>query len=319
MKPFISDMVIRSFQKKYYSAYGGQPNTWEPLAISQEISLDSGVVICNEVQFSKNYPNSFADIYYQNDDFTVKRPTIVYLHGGGFFMGSRTSGDPLASAGGSVAKKGIMLAQQGFNVVSMDYCLSPDCRYPAQIIQIDEGLSFFRNHAQQYHLDMENVVLMGGSAGAVISAILGAVYSNPDYANRLGVTPSMELAAIKGLCIDGAPMNMNILNWGTVTMFRSWYGQHSRNCKAAKEIHVCDWVTQWYPKAFLTAGSEGCYYEHVRELGVAMKAKGVEADEFYIDPNESKQGHGYMDAWETDPYAKMGMDRQIAFIKRVTA
>lgn len=319
MKPFISDIVVRSFQKKFYNAYGGQPNTWEPLAESEEKILDSGVVILNEVLFSNNYPNSFADIYYTNNDFTVKRPTIVYLHGGGWFMGSRTGGDPLSSAGGGTAKQNIMLAQQGFNVVSMDYCLSPKYRYPAQLVQIDEGLGYFKAHAQQYHLDMDRIVLMGGSAGAVISAILGAVYSNPDYTKRLGIAPSVELSAIKGLCIDGAPMNTKLLNWGTVTMFRSWYGRHSRNCKAAKEIHVCEWVTKQYPKAFLTAGSEGCYPEHVQELGVAMKTMGVEADEFYIDPNESKQGHGYMGAWETDPYAKMGMDRQIAFIKRVTA
>lgn len=319
MKPFISDIIIRGLQNKFYDAHGGEPNTMEPLAASEERLLDSGVVIRNEVQFSRNYPNSFADIYYPNSSFDIKYPTIIYLHGGGWFMGSRTGGDPLASAGGGIAKQNIMLAQQGFTVVSMDYCLSPEYRYPAQIIQINEGLEYFKKHAEQYHLDMENVVLMGGSAGAVMVAILGAVYSNPEYAKRLGINPSMELDAIKGLCIDGAPMNTKILNWATVTMFRSWYGRHSRTCKAAKEIHVCDWVTEKFPKTFLTAGNDGCFPEHVQELGNALKAKGVEVDDYYIDPNDSKQGHGYMGAWETDPYAKEGMDHQIAFIRRVTA
>lgn len=319
MKPFISDIVIRSFQKKFYEAYGGQPNTMEPLAVSEEKHLECGVVIRNEVQFSQKYPNSFADIYYPDDNFDEKKPTIVYLHGGGWFMGGRTCGDPLASAGGGIAKQNIMLAQQGFTVVSMDYCLSPKYRYPTQLLQINEGLGYFKEHAECYHLDMDNVVMMGGSAGAVMSAIMGAAFSNPDYAKHLGITPALELSSIKGLCIDGAPMDTQKLNWATITMFRSWYGKHSRTCKAAKEIHVCDWVTEKFPKAFLTAGNDGCFPEHVQELGDALKAKGVEIDEFYIDPKESKQGHGYMGAWETDPFAKMGMEHQLSFIKRVTA
>jgi len=319
MKPFISDFVIRGLQEKFYEAHGGTPNTMNPLADSLEKKLESGVVLRNEVQFSKSYPNSFADIYYADDNFSEKRPTIIYLHGGGWFMGSRTGGDPLASAGGGIAKQNIMLAQQGYNIVSMDYCLSPEYRYPAQIFQINEGLGYFKAHAEEYHLDMNRVVLMGGSAGAVMCAMLGAVYSNPEYADRIKITPAIDLSDIRGLCIDGAPMNTKIMNWATITMFRSWYGAHSRSCKAAKEIHVCDWVTEHYPRSFLTAGNEGCFPEHVQELGAALRAQGVEADEYYIDPSQSKQGHGYMGNWETDPYAKEGMDRQLAFIKRVTA
>lgn len=318
MKPFVSDAVVRSFQKKFYDAFGGQPNTWEPLAASGEKTLDNGIVIRNEVRYSKNYPNSFADIYYANHDFSVKRPTLIYLHGGGWFMGSRTGGDPLASAGGGLAKQNIMFAQQGYNVVSMDYCLAPEYRYPTQLIQLNEGLAYFRDNAEQFHLDMENMVLMGGSAGAVMSAMLGAAHSNPEYAKRLGITPALELSSIKGLCIDGAPMNVKIMNWGTVTMCRSWYGAHRRTCNAAKNMHVCNWVTKDYPKTFLTAGNDACFPEHVQELGAALREKGVEVHEFYIDPNESKQGHGYLGNWETDPYAKKGMDEQLSFIQRVT-
>lgn len=321
MRPFISDAVIRSFQKKYYDLVGGKPNVSVPLAPSELKTREDGISVLNEVQYSKSYPNGFADIFYAADAFAEKKPTIVYLHGGGWFMGSRTNGDPLAEgtagAVAGIAKQNIMLAKNGYNVVSMDYCLSPDYRYPSQLIQIDEGLGFFKENAQKYHLDMERIILMGGSAGAVMCAILGAVYSNAEYSKLLGVSPHIELESIRGLCIDGAPMNTKLLNWGTLTMFRSWIGKHGKNCAQAKQIHVCEWINEKYPKTFLTAGNDGCFPEHTQELGTALRDKGVEVDEFYIDPNESKQGHGYLNNWETDPYAKEGMSKQLAFIKRV--
>ena len=89
-------------------------------------------------------------------------------------------------------------------------------------------------------------------------------------------------------------------------------------CEKASQIHVCRWVTENYPKTFLTAGNDHCFPEHTQELGDTLRAKGVEVSDYYIDPSVSKQGHGYMGAWETDPYAKEGMNRQMSFIKRVT-
>ncbi len=315
MKQLPSDTIILGLQKQYY--HGEPANTFEPIAPSELRTLENGVTIRNEVQFSERWPNSFADIYYPSSS-SSKHPTIIYLHGGGWFMGSRTDGDPLASAGGSIAKQNIMLAEHGYTVVSMDYCLSPEYRFPAQLLQINEGLGWFADHAEEYRLDMDNIVIMGGSAGAVMTAQLGAAYSNPEYAKAAGITPAIPLEHIRGLSIDGAPMNPDWVNEGVAWMIQSWLGVADLSDSTGKLLHVCQWVTGRYTRTFLTAGNDGCFPEHTQELGDALRAAGVEVDDFYIDPAVSKQGHGYMGAWETDPYAKEGMTRQLTFIQKVT-
>lgn len=88
MEPIISDAIVLDFQNKYYR--GAPANSFEPLANSVKRVLEEGMLL-NEVCYSPNYPNSFADIYYTDSDLSVKRPTILY-HYGGWFMGSRTDG-----------------------------------------------------------------------------------------------------------------------------------------------------------------------------------------------------------------------------------
>lgn len=319
MRPLFSDWIIKKLQRKYFAVHGGVPNSMEPLCESRCQVLEDGVVLHNEVRFSEKYPNSFADIYYTNQDMNTRRPTIIYLHGGGFFMGGRIGGDPMAVSSDAIGKQNCMLAKQGFNVVSMDYCLAPEFRYPNQPKQINDGLNFFREHAQQFHLDMDNIILFGGSAGAVLSAMQGVVSSNSEYATMLGIESPFPVSSIRGICVDGAPLVMDWMNTATRMMFKTWMGKSSKNGSCGKQIELCRWVNEENPAVFLTAGNDGCFPEHVQELGKALRNQSVYVEEYYIDPTISKQGHGYLGNYESDPCAKEGMDRIITFMKRVTS
>ena len=309
----ISDAIILNLQKQYYK--GAAANTFEPLAKSERRNLEGGIALINEVCFSEKYPNSFADIYYCGSE---KAPTLVYLHGGGWFMGSRTDGDPLASAGGGIAKQNIMMAKKGFNIISMDYCLAPEYRFPAQLHQINEGLGYFKKNEKEYGINMQDIVLFGGSAGAVLTAQLGLVYSNSAYAKIVGVVPAVDAQTIRGLAVDGAPMNPALFDQGVQTMAKTWLGSNVLEGETAKLIHVSEWVTEDYPRIFLTAGNEGCFMEHTVELGNALRHVGAEVDEYYPDPEISKEGHGYMGGWENSAQAREGFERQLAFIRKVT-
>lgn len=316
MEAIMSDAIVLDFQNKYYK--GAPANSFDPLANSVKRILEDGVLLHNEVCYSHNYPNSFADIYYTDSGFSVKRPTILYLHGGGWFMGSRTDGDPLASAGGGIARQNIMLAHLGYHVVSMDYCLAPQYRHPNQLLQINECLGFFQEHCEEYHLDMGNVVIMGSSAGAVLTAQMGLVLSHPAYARELGISPAINLSCIRGMIIDGGPMIIAQMNEPTQWMVKTWLGKNDLDCKEGRQMHVAEWVTKAYPECFLTAGNNGCFPDDMQELGQALRAKGVAVSDYYTDPAVSKQPHGYLGNWESDPYAREGMERMLAFLKRVT-
>ena len=68
-------------------------NSYEPLGEPMEGLKDNGQYIITEVQYSENYPNSFLDITYPDENRESSRPTLIYFHGGGFFGGSKSVGE----------------------------------------------------------------------------------------------------------------------------------------------------------------------------------------------------------------------------------
>ena len=84
---------------------------------------------------------------------------VFYIHGGGF------------AAGSARERRGItqyITANFGYNCVSIDYRLAPENRWPAQI---DDCFAAYRAFTVQCQ-DPENIVLMGESAGGMLSLSL---------------------------------------------------------------------------------------------------------------------------------------------------
>ena len=88
-------------------------------------------------------------------------PLLVYIHGGGFRMGSRSGGVPY----GLVQR----CLDAGIACASLDYRLSGVAPYPAQMHDCARAVQFLRANAAQWNLDPERIAATGGSAGAGIS------------------------------------------------------------------------------------------------------------------------------------------------------
>ena len=63
-------------------------NSYDPLGEPMEGEKDNGQYIITEIKYSENYPTSFLDITYPDENRETARPTLIYFHGGGFFGGS---------------------------------------------------------------------------------------------------------------------------------------------------------------------------------------------------------------------------------------
>ncbi|MFR9805305.1 alpha/beta hydrolase [Pseudonocardia sp. RS010] len=79
---------------------------------------------------------------------------ILYLHGGGFVMGSLTTTRPLAAQ---------LALVTGRRVVSVDYSLAPEATYPTQLDEIVAAYTALRAEGPA------EVVLAGDSAGAALA------------------------------------------------------------------------------------------------------------------------------------------------------
>lgn len=175
---------------------------YEPLGEPMEDLKDNGQYVITEIKYSENYPNSYLDITYPNKDRDASNPTLIYFHGGGFFGGSKSVGDPLAEGDATALLDDI--CAEGFNLVNIDYVLVPEYHFPDPLIQANEAFRFLMEHSEEYHLDMNRVVIMGSSAGAIMTSQLGSVITNPEYADILGISPVLRPEQIAAVVLDDA-------------------------------------------------------------------------------------------------------------------
>ncbi|MFS0870830.1 alpha/beta hydrolase fold domain-containing protein [Paenibacillus xylanilyticus] len=91
-------------------------------------------------------------------------PVMVYIHGGGWNHGDRKQA--LNSICNYVLKR-------GYIGVSLDYRLTPEAPFPAQIQDVKLAIRYLRAHAAEYNLDPSRIGVWGSSAGGHLAALLG--------------------------------------------------------------------------------------------------------------------------------------------------
>ncbi len=99
-------------------------------------------------------------------------PLVIFIHGGGFAMGDK------ALASGSAQ---LSLLEHGYAVASLNYRLSGEAIFPAQIKDVKAAIRFLRANAGTYHLDPDHFATWGASAGGNLAALAGTAGSLADW------------------------------------------------------------------------------------------------------------------------------------------
>lgn len=118
------------------------------------------------------------DLYTPAGDTARLRPLIIWIHGGGFKYGNKTStGTPVWSR---------TFARRGYVCAAINYRLSkkrPLVKFPHLVEgcveameDFQEVIAYFRKHQDLYRVDMNKVVLAGNSAGGMVA--IQSVYSS---------------------------------------------------------------------------------------------------------------------------------------------
>lgn len=110
------------------------------------------------------------DLYIPSD-VPAPMPTVVYVHGGGYFMSNRHS----------VGEEAVIwnLLNEGYAVATMDYRFSHEAIFPAQILDVTAAFCFLQERATVYGIDMERVAVAGQSAGAHLASLMAVSDADP--------------------------------------------------------------------------------------------------------------------------------------------
>jgi acetyl esterase/lipase len=108
--------------------------------------------------------HQLLDVYVPDGAPATGAPVLVYFHAGGWVAGARTDLPDIDAA---------QLAR-GWAVVSVDYALAPEQRFPQPVLDGDRAVRWVRANGGALGLDPRTIVAVGASAGGHIAAWLAA-------------------------------------------------------------------------------------------------------------------------------------------------
>ncbi len=138
------------------------------------------------------HPRHRLDVY--APEGASKAPVVVFFHGGGWSMGDKRQ---------ALKGKESVFPQAGFVLVSANYRLAPEHRYPAFVQDAAAAVGCVRRNIARYGGDPGRLFVMGHSAGAHLAACLGA---DERWLKPHGLRPRDLLGAIP---LDGGGMRVS--------------------------------------------------------------------------------------------------------------
>ena len=99
-------------------------------------------------------------------------PLIIYVHGGGWSMGTKREG----------ALPCIIDAiRYGYAVISVDYRLAPGVKFPEFLFDVKTAVRWARANAKEYRFDPDRFGMVGDSAGGHLTLMVGFTAGHPEY------------------------------------------------------------------------------------------------------------------------------------------
>jgi acetyl esterase/lipase len=114
------------------------------------------------------------------------RPGILYIHGGGYILGTADMMDPGCRK---------LSAEIDCIVVSVDYRLAPEHPYPAPLEDCYAALQWFSSNAAELGADAMNIGVVGASAGGGLTAglcLLARDRGGPSIAFQAPLCPMID-------------------------------------------------------------------------------------------------------------------------------
>ena len=122
-------------------------------------------------------------------------PVVVWIHGGAW------------SAGSKEKPQGIFLLKEGYALVSINYRLSQQAVFPAQIYDCKGAIRWIKANADKYNFNPKKIGVMGSSAGGHLVAMLGVTGDVPELEGTIGDNTKFN-SKVNAVCDWFGPANL---------------------------------------------------------------------------------------------------------------
>ena len=111
-------------------------------------------------------PGGELPIRVYRPDVNGTPPVVVFFHGGGWTIGSIASHDAVAAQ---------LAVRTGAVVVSVEYRLAPEAKFPAPLDDCHAATAWVAGHAEELGVDASRLAIAGDSAGGNLAAAVALV------------------------------------------------------------------------------------------------------------------------------------------------
>ena len=224
---------------------------------------------------SNSYMDICVPISYMTDE-NRKYPVIVSVHGGGWFYGDKELYSHYCC----------FLAERGYVVVNFNYRLSPQNKYPAAIEDVAYLIRYIHENAQTLGIDMDNLYMVGDSAGAQLTANYCIIASNSDYRAKLDFFTYDLLP--KKVCLNCGAYKMAERN----DNISAWYLKNAVTEEQYKLfMDQLDYINADFPEAYLMYSVNDDLASHTKALDEVLNKAGVAHITKAYGQNNPDSGH----------------------------
>ena len=202
------------------------------------------------------------DIYHSTSG--TPTPLVINIHGGGWNKGVKESQTGFSS-----------FFKTGFAVANIEYRLSGQATAPAAVEDTRCALIYLIKNAKTLNIDVNKIVIMGGSAGGHLALMGGLLGNDHRFDGNCPGVENIKVAAI----IDKYGIS-DVWDWAygpnkTSRSATQWLGDKSKDEKFAKSVSPIYYVTKNSPPTFIVHGDADPTVPY--QESVALHQKYVEA------------------------------------------
>jgi acetyl esterase/lipase len=213
------------------------------------------------------------------------KPMIMYIHGGGWVGGHTRHSGALSNFPAVLAQ----LASEGFVVASLEYRLSGEAPYPAQLQDARAAIRFLKANASKYGIDPARAGVWGGSAGGHLAALaaLSCGDTSMDPAAAPKGSECVQAAVTWYGVFDFAPMLARQANNGGLNVAENALLRCTpATCSEAtvRAVSPASYIDAKDPPFLLIHGDKDAVVPIAQSIDVEakMKAAGMAVESIYI-------------------------------------
>ncbi len=157
-----------------------------------------------------------------------RRPAMVICPGGAYSMTSDREAEPIA----------VRFNALGFHSFVVRYTVEAPMRFPGALLEVCKAIAMVREHADEWNVDSNKIVVCGFSAGGHLAASVGTFWNNELVTKPLGLNHQEDQPNGMVLCYPVITSGGFAHNGSFYNLLRDHYEEQKELVSLEKQVNA---------------------------------------------------------------------------------